>query len=56
MGSVAEVEIGTVYLNTHEAVPIATTLEKLGHPQGHIFLHVDNSTASDFANGTIKQK
>ena len=56
MGSVAEAEIGDTYLNGQESVPIRSTLAKMGHPQPHTPMQVDNSTAKGFANRTIKQK
>ena len=56
MGSAAEAEIGSAYINGQEAVPIRTTLAELGHPQPPTPMQVDNSTAYGFANDTIKQK
>ena len=56
MGSAAEAEIGSAYINDQEAVPIRTLLLKLGHPQPATPIQVDNSTANGFANDTIKQK
>ena len=56
MGSVAEAEIGSTYLNGQEYVPICTTLAKMGHHQMPTPTQVDNSTAKGFANRTIKQK
>jgi len=55
VGSAAEAEIGTAYLNVQKAVPIATTLDKLGHTQGRIPLQVNNITSSVFTNNTIKK-
>ena len=56
MASAAEAEIGATFHNGQEAVPIHTTLQELGHPQPPTSIHVNNSTAEGFANGTIKQK
>ena len=56
MGSAAEVEIGSAYINDQEAVPIRTLLLKLGHPQPSTPTQVDNSTVDGFSNDTIKQK
>ena len=56
MGSADEDEIGAAYINGQESVPIRTLLHELGHPQPAIQIQVDNSTADDFANDTIKQK
>jgi hypothetical protein len=58
MGSAAEAEIGTAYINGQEAIPIHTTLEEMGHPQPPTPMQVNDSTAEGFANNdhTIKQK
>jgi hypothetical protein len=56
MGSAAEAEIASSYMNGQEAIPIRTTLEEMGHPQPPTPMQVDNSTAEGFANDTIKQK
>ena len=56
MGSAAEADIGTVYINGQEAVPIRTLLRELGHPQPVTPIQVDNSTTDSFSNDTIKQK
>jgi hypothetical protein len=56
MGSAAEAEIGTTYINAQEAVPIRTALAEMGHPQPSTPIQVDNTTAVGFANNTIKQK
>ena len=56
MGSAAEAEIGAVYINSQEAVPMRTFFFELGHPHPATPIQVDNSTADGFANDTIKQK
>jgi hypothetical protein len=56
MASAAEAEVGALFYNGQEAVPIRTTLEELGHPQPPTPMQTDNSTAAGFANDTIKQK
>ena len=56
MGSAAEAEIMSSYMNGLEAIPIWTTLKEMGHPQPPAPVQVDNSTAEGFANHTIKQK
>jgi hypothetical protein len=56
MASAAEAEVGAIFVNEQEAVPIRTTAIELGHQQPPTPLQTDNSTASGFANGTIKQK
>ena len=56
VGSAAESEIGSGYLNGQAAVPIVITLGELGHNQPATPMQVDNTTAEGFANDTIKQK
>jgi hypothetical protein len=56
MGSAAEAEIASSYMNGQEAIPIRTTLNEMGHPQPPTPVQVNNSTAEGFANNTIKQK
>jgi hypothetical protein len=56
MSSAAEAKIGAVFINTKEGVVLCTTLEELGHPQPPTTLETDNTTATGYRNGTIKQK
>jgi hypothetical protein len=57
MASAAEAEVAGLFLNAQEAVPIQTTLTELGHPQPLTPIQqANNSTATGFANNTIKQK
>ena len=56
MASAAEAEIGALFLNCQEAVPICITLEEMGHSQLPTPVQVDNSTALGIATGTIKQR
>ena len=56
MGSAAEAEIGSAYINGQEAVPIRTLLLELEHPQPATPIQVVKSTSDGFANDTIKQK
>ena len=55
MASAAEAELGALFLNFQEAVPIRITLEEMGHTQLPTPVQVDNSTALGIATGTIKQ-
>jgi hypothetical protein len=50
MGSAADAEISSSYLNGQEAIPIWATLVVMGHPQPPTPVQVDNSTAEGFAN------
>ena len=46
MASAVEVELGALFLNCQEAVPIRTALEEMVHYQPPTPVQVDNSTAS----------
>ena len=54
--SAVEAEIRATFLNGQEAVPIRTTLAKLGNTQPATPIRVNNCTAERFPNNTIKQK
>ena len=56
MASAAEAELGALFLNCQEAVPIRITLEEMGHTQRPTPVQVDNSTVLGIATGTIKQR
>ena len=56
MASTAEAEMGSLFLNFQEAVPIQTSLEEMNHSQPPSPVYVDNSTAYGIANRDIKQK
>ena len=55
MVSAAEAELGGLFLNCQESVPIRITLEEMGHPQPPTPVQVDNSTALGIATLTIKK-
>jgi hypothetical protein len=56
VGSAAEAEIGGVYINAQDAVPMIVALEEMGHSQPPIPIQVDNTTAEGYSNETIKPK
>jgi hypothetical protein len=56
MSSAPEAEIGAVFINANKGEVLRTTLEELGHPQPPIPMETDNTTATGYSNGTIKQK
>jgi hypothetical protein len=56
MSSAAEAEIGAVFINAKEGPVLRTTLEELGHKQPPTPIETDNTTATGYSNGTIKQK
>ena len=45
MASAAEVELGSLFINSQYAAPISTTLIEINHPQPPNSIQVDNSTA-----------
>jgi hypothetical protein len=56
MSSAAEAELGAVFINAKEGAVLRTTLEELGHKQPLTPMETDNTTATGYSNGTIKQK
>jgi predicted transposase YdaD len=56
MSLAAEAEIGAVFINAKEGTVLRTTLEELGHPQPPTPLETDNTNATGYSNGTIKQR
>ena len=56
--SAAEAEIGSLFLNAQEAVPIRTALEEMGHKQPHTGtpIETDNSTAHGILHATVRMK
>jgi hypothetical protein len=56
MSSEAEAEIGAGFIDAKEGAVLRTTLEESGHPQPPKPMETDNTTATGYSNGTIKQK
>jgi hypothetical protein len=56
MPSAAEAEIGAVFINAKEGAVLRTKSEELGHKQTPTPVETDNTTATGYSNGTIKQK
>jgi hypothetical protein len=56
MSSAAEAEIGAVFINAKEGAVLRATLEEVGHKQPPTPMETDNTTATGYNNGTIKQK
>jgi hypothetical protein len=56
MLSAAEAEIGAVFINAKEGAVVGTTLEELGRKHPPTPMETDNTTATRYSNGTIKQK
>jgi len=56
MSSAAEAELGALYINAREAVPMRHLLIEMGHPQPPTPIQVDNTTALGVINQTIQPK
>jgi hypothetical protein len=54
--SVAEAELGALFLNAQEAKVIWLFIEELGHLQPPTPIHIDNTTTVGIVNNTIKQQ
>ena len=53
ISSAAEAEIGALYMNVRQLLPLRVTCEELGHPQPATPMQTDNNTASGIINGTF---
>jgi hypothetical protein len=56
MSSMAELEIGALYINCREAIPARHTLEYLGHKQLPTPMQTDNTTALGVVNNKVEKK
>ena len=56
MSSVAEAEIGALYINCKEAISARHTLELLGHKQPSTPMKTDNTTALGVVNNKVMKK
>jgi hypothetical protein len=56
MSSATKAEVGAVSINAKEGAVLRRTLEELGHKQPPTPVERDNTTATGYSNGTIKQK
>ena len=56
MSSSNESEVGALYINEWEAVPVLNTLDKINHPQLATQILTDNSATNVIVNNTILQK
>ena len=54
MSSVAEAELGALYINSHKAVPQRTLLKEMGHQQPEIPMQTDNTTVLGVVNNNIQ--
>jgi hypothetical protein len=56
MSSAAEAESSAVFINAKKGAVLRTALDELGHKQPPTPMETDNTTATGYSNGTIKQK
>ena len=56
MSSVAEAELGALFLNAKAVVPIRKMLEEMGHPQPAMPVQTDDSTANGIVINEIQPK
>jgi hypothetical protein len=56
VSSAAEAEVGALFVNGKEIIPIRTTLKELGHKQDPIGICTDNTTAFGIVNSSVRQK
>lgn len=56
MASAAEAEVGGLFVNGQEGLPIRTALEEMGWKQQPTPIATDNQTAKGIANETVKQR
>ena len=54
--SVAEAELGALFMNCKEDRILRNTLREMGHPQPAAPMHCDNSTVVSIANNTVKRQ
>ena len=54
MASAAESELGALFMNSQEGIPVRNTLTELGHKQPPTPLRIDNKTAQGIATMTCK--
>ena len=56
MSSAADAELGALYINACEAVPIRNLLNEMGHKQPRTPMQTDNSTACGVVNSNIQPR
>ena len=56
MSSAAEAELGTLYINAREAIPMRQLLTEMGHKQPKTIMITDNSTAFGAVNNNIQPR
>jgi hypothetical protein len=56
MASATEAELGAVFHNARDCVPLRIALEEMGHPQAATPIQTDNACAAGIVNETVKQR
>ena len=56
MTSAAEAEMGALYINAREAIPMRTALSEMGHKQPPTPVQTDNTTALGVISDNIRKK
>ena len=56
MASATEAEMGGLFLNCQEAIPLRNALIEMGHPQPPTPVQTDNSTAHGIVTSSIRQR
>jgi hypothetical protein len=56
MSSTMEAELGALFHNTRDGIPLRTTLIEMGHDQAATAIQTDNACAAGVANETVKQR
>jgi hypothetical protein len=56
MSSAAEAEVGSIFINTKEVVPLQIMLEEMGHPQPATPIQTYNLTAYGILKNKVNQK
>ncbi len=56
MSSAAEAELGALYINAREAIPMQHLLEEMGHKQPPTPIQTDNNTALGVVTNNIQPR
>jgi hypothetical protein len=54
MSSAAKTELGALYINEREAIPMQLLLKEMGHTQPHTHIQNDSSTAHGVVTNNIQ--
>ena len=54
MSSTAKAELGALYINAHEAIPLQHLLHVMGHTQPPTPIQIDNSTTLGIVTNIIQ--